>query len=50
MIYRTNVLLLFLCTLLSCNRTKEKIVPESKIDTEYHNHEHLIEAEELATL
>lgn len=50
MIYRTNVLLLFWCTLLSCNRTKEKIVSESKTDTEYHNHEHIIEAEELVAL
>jgi len=50
MIYRTNVLLLFWCTLLSCNRTKEKIVSKSMSDTEYHNNEHIIEADELVTL
>lgn len=50
MIYRINILLLFWCTLLSCNRTKEKIVSESNANTEYYNREHLIEAEELATL
>lgn len=51
MIYKTKLLLLFTCVLLSCNRTKEKVASKSPTPTNtYHSNKHMIEAEELILL